>query len=89
MNAKEGGFFMFKNEVNYRIAKIILTNICHYGVLDKKEAELVCNELLKHYNPEFKSAEDTSDIKADGELVGATTKNRRRKIYSDNGDENV
>jgi len=79
MNANEGGFFMFKNEVDYRIAKIILTNISHYGVLDKNEAVLVCNELLKYYNPEFRSAEDTSDIKADGELVGATAKNRRMK----------
>lgn len=79
---------MFKIEVNYRIAKIILTNICHHGVLDKKETELICNELLKCYNPEFKSADDTSDIRADGELVGATTKNKRRKIYSDGGDEN-
>jgi len=79
---------MFKNEVNYRIAKVILTNIRHFEILDDKETELVCNKLLEYYSPEFKSAEDTTDIKGDGDLVSVNAKNCRKKIKVNNGDDN-
>lgn len=51
---------MFENEVNYRLAKVLLSNLAQFGLVNKRETEAVCKALIEHYNPEFQSAEDAS-----------------------------
>lgn len=61
---------MFENEVNYRLAKVLLANLAQFGLINKRETEAVCKALIEHYNPEFQSAEDTSLMPGEGHTVG-------------------
>lgn len=61
---------MFENEVNYRLAKVLLSNLAQFGLVNKRETEAVCKALIEHYNPEFQSAEDASLMPGDGHTVG-------------------
>ena len=61
---------MFENEVNYRLAKFVVVQLYHQGLLTRVEVKRVIKELMKWYNPEFKSVEVLDEKLGDGIYVG-------------------
>ena len=49
---------MFIGEVNYRLAKWVLLNMEHDGVLSSDEVRLVLVKIAKQYNPPFFELEE-------------------------------
>lgn len=60
---------MFKNEVDYRLAKLLVGCLYHDGLLTEKQTKKLCNKLLEYYHPPFQSVEVRSEI-GDGVTVG-------------------
>ena len=49
---------MFTGEVNYRLAKWVLLNMEHDGVLSSDEVRLVLVKIAEQYNPPFFELEE-------------------------------
>ena len=52
---------MFTDEVNYRLAKWVLLNLEHDGVLSSCEVRLALIKIAEQYNPPFFELEDTEN----------------------------
>ncbi|MCP1638569.1 argininosuccinate lyase [Streptococcus gallinaceus] len=61
---------MFENEVNYRLAKFLVIQLYHQGLITQSESKKILKELLKWYNPEFQSVEVLEEKLGDGVYVG-------------------
>lgn len=60
---------MLENEVDYRLAKMLLGWLYHDGLLTEKQMQKVWDKLLEYYHPPFKSVEVKKEI-GDGVKVG-------------------
>ena len=60
---------MLENEVDYRLAKMLLGCLCHDGLLTEKQMQKVWDKLLEYYHPPFQSVEVKKEI-GDGVTVG-------------------
>ena len=54
----EGGFQVFENEVNYRLAKWVLLNMAHEGVISDEEMRLALINIVGVYEPPFFELEE-------------------------------
>ena len=48
----------FENEVDFRLAKMLLADMYHKGVLTEKKRDKFWEALLEYYNPLFKCVEE-------------------------------
>ncbi len=60
---------MFENEVDYRLAKMLLGCLHHDGLLTEKQMQKVWDKLLEYYHPPFQCIEVRDEI-GDGVTVG-------------------
>lgn len=59
---------MFENEVDYRLAKVLLGCLRHDGLITDKQMKKLMDKLLEYYHPPFKSVEVKDEI-GDGVAV--------------------
>lgn len=59
---------MLENEVDYRLAKLLLGCLYHDGLLTEKQMQKVWNKLMEYYHPPFQSIEVRDEI-GDGVTV--------------------
>ena len=60
---------MLENEVDYRLAKMLLGCLYHDGLLTEKQMQKVWDKLLEYYHPPSQSVEVRKEI-GDGVTVG-------------------
>lgn len=48
----------FENEVDYRLAKMLLANMFHDKILTEQKKDRLWQAILDYYNPPFKSIEE-------------------------------
>ena len=53
---------MLENEVDYRLAKMLLGCLYHDGLLTEKQMQKVWDKLLEYYHPPFQSVEVRKEI---------------------------
>lgn len=59
---------MFENEVDYRLAKVLLGCLRHDGLITDMQMKKLMDKLLEYYHPPFKSVEVKDEI-GDGVTV--------------------
>jgi hypothetical protein len=68
-NSEKEEVSMLENEVDYRLAKMLLGCLYHDGLLTEKQMQKVWDKLLEYYHPPFQSVEVRKEI-GDGVTVG-------------------
>lgn len=60
---------MLKNEVNYRLAKWLLLNMAHSGLITDEELKAARRKLAEKLDPPFMDVEDFEGKIGDGVIV--------------------
>ena len=66
---RKGALTMFEQEVDYRLAKWLLADIAHQGVITHSEMLKAWEELLAYYDPPFAGVEVLEGNIGDGVTV--------------------
>ena len=69
----------FGKEVDFRLSKLILSNLYHDGVLTEKKRDRLWQALLDRYAPPFKGIEDVGEGIGEGFRIGDINTIRSRE----------
>lgn len=65
---------MFETEVDYRLAKWLLANMKHDGVISDAEMQTAWEKIAEHYNPPFLEIDTVGGEIGDGVTVGKSSR---------------
>lgn len=69
----------FENEVDYRLAKMLLANMSHDGILTEQKKDKLWQAILGYYNPPFKSIEEVGGDIGEGFRLSEIRERRHKK----------
>ena len=69
----------FENEVDYRLAKMLLSNMCQDGILTEQKKDKLWQTVFDYFNPPFGSVEDINGNIGEGFRLSEIRERRAKK----------